>query len=65
MTSVGVIGAGKIGKTIASYLKEDFKVSLADKNHDHNYEYLDAADTKQLVKFIDKYILCSMPDENK
>ena len=54
MTSVGVIGAGKIGKTIASYLKEDFKVSLADKNHDHNYEYLDAADTKQLVKFIDK-----------
>ena len=53
MTSVGIIGAGKIGKTIAYYLEqESFQVSLADKNHDH--EYLDATNTKHLVKFVAK-----------
>ena len=53
MTSVGIIGVGKVGKTIAYYLEQEgFQVSLADKNP--GYEYLDAADTKQLVKFVAK-----------
>jgi saccharopine dehydrogenase-like NADP-dependent oxidoreductase len=55
MKRVGIIGAGKIGKTIATYLRsEDFHVDIADilpKDID-GYVQLDASDKIALTKFV-------------
>jgi saccharopine dehydrogenase-like NADP-dependent oxidoreductase len=56
---VGVIGAGKIGNTIAAYLKNDFEVSLVDKNNkhfSHNFPVrkLDVNNIDSLNSFVNK-----------
>jgi len=55
MKTIGVIGAGKIGKTIATYLaSEGFEVKIADiENRDiPNFVELDASDKTALTEYV-------------
>lgn len=56
MKIIGIIGAGKIGKTIATYLRSaDFQVKIADveQRDIDGYVHLDASNIPALTKFVE------------